>query len=231
MNCLRRLPASMCISLAALGAWESNAAPIQFAGNGHWYEFVDATVDWQTALANAGAATCTTCGSGVLSGYLVTITSAAENDFVFGSVAPSPYNFWLGGSDAAQEGTWRWMAGPELGKSFWTGGPAGTAVGTDTGFANWFISEPNNANGGEQYLSSTGTSASYGWNDLCQTATCTQFGQRYAYVIEYSGAVPEPGSLCLVAMSAFLGLSSRRLVRSRPDGSHGFRVQRTHLET
>jgi hypothetical protein len=57
-------------------------------------------------------------------GHLVTITSAEENAFVF-SLSPNN-NFWIAGSDAQQEGVWRWVAGPELGQiinpTFWGSG-------------------------------------------------------------------------------------------------------------
>ena len=56
---------------------------------------------------------------------------------------------FIGASDAAQEGVWRWVTGPETGTNFWNGAANGSAV---TGqYANWATGEPNNSGGSENY--------------------------------------------------------------------------------
>ena len=71
-----------------------------------------------------------------LTGYLATITSAAENSFLTSKIST---NTWIGGSDDATytsnthpaisnalgqgsakqgEGTWEWVTGPDNGKTF-----------------------------------------------------------------------------------------------------------------
>ena len=52
-------------------------------------------------------------------GYLATITSKAENDFIAGSFANqgSPIAGWLGGSDNRSSGVWEWLSGPEGGNT------------------------------------------------------------------------------------------------------------------
>jgi len=45
-----------------------------------------------------------------LRGYLATITSQVENDFIKGKTKGVG---WIGASDAAVEGDWRWVTGPE----------------------------------------------------------------------------------------------------------------------
>ncbi|MDO8776032.1 MAG: Ig-like domain-containing protein, partial [Burkholderiaceae bacterium] len=87
--------------------------------NGHYYEavdlgedsfFSDITMTW--AQANNDALTRKLNG---LDGYLATITSAAEQQFILdniGNVAA-----WIGASDATTEGVWKWVTGPEAGTS------------------------------------------------------------------------------------------------------------------
>lgn len=172
---------------AALATFAAQAAPVLWSGNGHYYEFVNTGVSWTTARANALASTYLG-----MTGYLATVTSAAENTFL-GTLAADG---WLGGSDAAVEGEWRWMDGLEAGQQFWQGGPSGSAIG----FASWNGGEPNNL-GGEDYLHRNGGA----WNDLPN-------GANRGYYVEYSASpnsVPEPGSLALVGL-ALLGAAAQR---------------------
>ena len=77
-------------------------------------------------------------------GYLATITSKEENDFIFSRLGGSSYALWIGGTDAAREGTWAWVNNEP-----W-------------GYANWDAGEPNNAEGNEDSLQMVGTGK---WND------------------------------------------------------------------
>ncbi len=73
---------------------------------------------------------------------------------------------YLGGSDAAVEGEWRWAGGSEAGQLFWQGGISGSAPGG--GFAPWDSpNEPNNGFGDEDYLIMYVSSGPIGmWNDI-----------------------------------------------------------------
>ena len=82
-----------------------------YSGNGHYYEVVNETVTWTAAKAAAEASTLYG-----LTGYLVTITSAAENTFVHTKINADA---WIGASDdanytsnthATTEGTWEWVS-------------------------------------------------------------------------------------------------------------------------
>ena len=88
-----------------------------------------------------------------LTGYLATITSAAENDFVSSKIQGAS-NVWINGSDTETEGVWKFTGGPEKGQNFWNGcGAEATPAGSAPAgaFARWNTpdKEPNNylANG------------------------------------------------------------------------------------
>ena len=64
-----------------------------FSGTGHYYEYVPGVVTWTSAKSRAEAST-----ANGLKGYLATISSAQENDFLFSIIGG---NTWIGASDAA----------------------------------------------------------------------------------------------------------------------------------
>ena len=178
---------------SAIGGSAAHGAPVQWTvgsgGNGHYYEFIAGTdISWNTARGSALSA----------GGYLATITSAAENTFVAALVTAGGVRGWLGGSDAAVEGTFRWMDGPEAGNLLtYTNFPAG---------------EPNNF-GDEDYLEMFGVaSAPFGvgqWNDLVLGGTAVN-----GYVVEYDtlpSSVPEPSTFAL----ALGGLAGWVMLRRR----------------
>ncbi|PRX53155.1 HYR domain-containing protein [Flagellimonas meridianipacifica] len=153
---------------------------------GHYYEFVpDIGITWTDA--RDAAALRTYFG---LQGYLATLTSQAEADFS-GSQAQGVG--WIGASDAATEGDWQWVTGPEAGTTFWTG----TAGGTTTppfNFAFWNSGEPNQS-GNEDYAHITDpsvTSSPGSWNDLSNTGAGSGPYQPQGYVVEYGGTVGDP---------------------------------------
>ncbi|MAG93474.1 MAG: hypothetical protein CMJ48_06970, partial [Planctomycetaceae bacterium] len=106
------------------------AAPILNPANGHWYDTVD------FARLNEFSWTQSKTLAEGDNGYLLTVTSAGEETFVESFVGYGAW--WAGGSDAASEGSWKWMTGPDVGDSF--------------SYTKWFGGEPNNS-GNEDYLS------------------------------------------------------------------------------
>lgn len=89
--------------------------------SGHCYyktNIVSSWVDAQTACQANGA-------------YLAVISSAAEFDLIIANLAipgDASVVYWLGGSDSAVEGQWRWMGGELSGTQFWQGNETGSAV-------------------------------------------------------------------------------------------------------
>lgn len=181
--------AAACVLAGAAAA----QTPIQWnsgtGANGHYYRYVDDQVTAEAAFAAAAA----TNYLG-MAGYLVTITSDAENTFVSDTVAGGALS-WLGGSDKdAAVNAWTWRVGPEAGQAF--------------SFTKWAGGEPNNCCGGEDYVHTNWASGGY-WNDHGSPANA---GQLNGYVIEYSAApVPEPQTYALL----LAGLSTLGMVAWR----------------
>jgi len=176
-----------------------SAAPMEWdigaGGNGHWYELIAGpSVTWAEAAGTAA-------GLDHLGriGHLATVTSAEEWAFLVDAVNPGGARAWLGGSDAADEGVWRWAVGPEAGETFWIGGSGGVAAG----FHAWNPREPNNASN-EDYLAGWWTPGQ--WNDLGESWSIG------AYVVEFSAvAVPVPASMPLMLGAVgVLALTQRR---------------------
>ena len=175
-----------------------------YSGNGHYYEVVNETVTWTAAKAAAEASTLYG-----LTGYLVTITSAAENTFVSSKISA---NAWMGASDdgnytsnthATTEGTWEWVSGPENGKTF-TCQPEGQgrdavaahsdcAVHSDTSYENWATNEPNDWPDEDPAQEDYGHIRSGGaWNDFKNDQE-VEF-----YIVEYGGMPGESATTTAV---------------------------------
>lgn len=154
-----------------------------FEDNGHLYEYISYTGTWDQAKLQAEAQE--RYGA---TGYLVTVTSSNENEFVRARLTNAG---WMGASDSGSEGVWRWVTGPENGTQFWSGTSGGFAVNGN--YENWGNGEPNDYNGGNpgedcaQFLSG----GSGEWNDL----PCANQGAQTlpGYVVEFGadGDMPE----------------------------------------
>ena len=116
--------------------------------NGHSYYRSTGSMTWTDARQ-----ACLNMG-----GHLVTVTSPAENNFIF-NLWP---NGWIGLTDEVVEGQWRWVTGEPFSWSNWNGG------------------EPNNA-GNEDYIQFVGGGK---WNDLPNVSL--PYVLEFEYIVTYT---------------------------------------------
>jgi gliding motility-associated-like protein len=149
---------------------------------GHYYQYIPNTgISWTNAK-NAAAAS-TYYG---LQGYLATITTVEEVQI---SGVQASGAGWIGGSDEANEGVWKWVTGPELGTTFWNG----VVNGSTPNFAFWNANEPNNQ-GEEDYahVTAPGVGQPGSWNDLSNVGASSGNYQPKGYIVEYGGMPGDP---------------------------------------
>jgi hypothetical protein len=116
--------------------------------NGHSYYRSTGSMTWTDAKQ-----ACINMG-----GHLVTSTTLAENNFLFG-LWP---NGWIGLTDEVVEGQWRWVTGEPF------------------TWANWNGGEPNNSNN-EDYIQFVGGGK---WNDLPNTSL--PYVLEFEYIVDYT---------------------------------------------
>ncbi len=142
---------------------------VQWEQNGHYYAVLNQKLTWSEADQRAKSLL-----DG--SGYLATITSKAENDFLVNMFGwPNIADYWLGAyqdpevkevkpEDYAKG--WKWITGEKWEKTNWES--------TNP--------EPNNVNGGESYLQFVESKYEAGkWNDENNTGSGTA-----GYVVEWN---------------------------------------------
>ena len=214
--------------LACSGAEGGIVWPVDQGGNGHSYQLVvNNTITWSQAVSAAAAD----------GGYLATITSAAENQFIdnllSGQSAPTG-SYWIGltriSPTNTPTGSFKWITGEPLVFTNWSPGVPDNFKGVeDSGSVLWTAS------------TSVATASRRGhWNDLPNIGYPSQYQSfagtdlaRGGYLIEFNSgtggssgptsspsgsAVPLPSAAWLFAPCAVLALAASRRV------SRGFRL-------
>ena len=134
--------------------------PVYASGNinGHGYEIIPAPLPWHLAKKKANE----------LGGYLVSITSPEENEFIISLVNKSTKNetceIWIGFNDEKREGDWKWLSEDKA------------------TFNYWHNSQPDNWNNGENAVVFVKNDQGYRWNDR---ATDT----RLPYIVEFNKSI------------------------------------------
>jgi len=131
-----------------------------------------------------------------LKGYLATITSRGENDFIWSKIDGVG---WIGANDSTTEGTWKWVTGPESGTQFWQGDYNGGSVGGQYSF--WNTGEPNNVQkswGADEdyaHINSNPNTIQKSWNDLSNEGDRDNPNGYYypeGFIVEFGGFSDEP---------------------------------------
>lgn len=118
-------------------------------------------------------------------GYLATITSQAENDFILKTLTTyGNGNYWIGASDAQQQGVWKWVTTTEK-----------------FSYTNWSTNEPNIANGQYVYINRYANGADDHWHVSAEPVS--NYG-GWAFICEWGGAAYKDyvGSASLSDMNA-----------------------------
>jgi streptogramin lyase len=188
-------------------------------GNGHYFELVlpaDPSGNYSWTQADAAAGAMTYDGS---PGYLATVTSAAENDFLGSHFQSSlavrmqgnvptfvPGDLaWIGLTDVGQTGDWTWVTGEPF------------------SYSNWSVGEPNNP-GVEDWVEywnveNNGVAPPvWSWNNA-QNVVATQGGLQ-GFIVEFNG----PTAIAAASSSATFSPASQTVPLSATVTSGAYMV-------
>jgi hypothetical protein len=138
---------------------------------------------------------------GFASGHLLTVTDAAENQFIYDTFSAAIQEItgcsfcdgvWAGFTDELVEGEWRWIDDTP---GIWQD-PDNFANPIQTAFTAWDKLAPNEVTPGEDYMSYRGNGK---WIDYFNAETLP------LYIVEFE-PVPEPSALTAWLSLALMGV-------------------------
>lgn len=149
--------------------------------NGHYYELVQADVDWYQARDAAAAMT-----FNGIQGHLATVTSSNEDSFLVNTFPEigGTDKIWIGGTDEASEDTWLWITGET-----WN-------------YTNWDAGEPNNVDGVEDCLQYTDGIPL--WND----ENCDNVLPYYIVEFDTTISIPTMSEWGMIIFAVLAGFGS-----------------------
>ena len=130
--------------------------------NGHWYKIIwdDTIKDWKSAVQYCRDQ----------NGYLATITTQEENDFLYSYIKQKGYSSaYFGLSDEESEGTWIWENGEEV------------------TYTNWHSGKPNAESSSENYAMFYYKYSDGTWND----GSFKEFEKPFICEWEDAGSIPK----------------------------------------
>jgi hypothetical protein len=221
---------------------EYDAIPIANFGqqftNGHRYEVIGGlpitVADARTAAQALPPPT------GFQQGDLAKVDSAELQAFLGDLVITDAvndgggYHPWIGASDEAVEGEWRWFDGTQ----FWQGGTAaGGGMPVDGQYSNWDPGEPNDAGGNEDVVVMNPFADDGDWFDLSSTTTRDSYIVEWKPIIALSGDYNKNGTVDAAdyvvwreAQSAgATSLDNRDPMQSGPVGDADYDFWREHF--
>ena len=130
--------------------------------NRHYYQIIrnGAPIAWTDAKLAAEASQL----NGT-KGYLATVTSLQESTFLQEKFGVA-FTAWIGASDRDQQGSWKWVTGPES--------------GTSLAFSSWLPGQPDGSTT-EDYAAYWDVLGTNGWNDFRNSGD----GRVSNYLVEY----------------------------------------------
>ncbi len=160
--------------------------------NGHTYELYDiAYIDWQDAVNH--------CNS--IGGYLVSITSAEEQKVVENLIQQgSCESYWIGATDEAEEGKWKWASGETV------------------NYTNWASGQPDNDNGVEDYGSIWKNGL---WNDAPRQVQRENGKGIYGFICEY-GTLTLPPKQSVLTVTAGTSLAETTFSWTKVEGAASY---------